>query len=310
MAPWLNANLSAYDLVHIHGLFSHVNSMAGRLCRQHKIPYLVTLHGMANKYGMRHKPIRKFISFNLFERQLLERAAFVHLTSEHEETDFSKFNIKTTTRIIHPGVKTVMKGNKIAPHDLGIPNDAPICIFMGRLHPIKNIESIFSALGESGLENHHLLMCGQGDAHYEEKLKYFAHQCGVENRIKWLGFVGEEDKFNLLASSDVFIQPSFSESFGMAAIEAAAAGVPCVLSHHVANGKNLETASIATLVHTSSDSIAAGIVSATKLKNDQFSLKSMAYIQKHYSLSSVAKSMADLYNQIINNSVSITAVKQ
>ena len=153
-------------------------------------------------------------------------------------------------------------------------------------------------------------MCGQGDAHYEEKLKYFAHQCGVENRIKWLGFVGEEDKFNLLASSDVFIQPSFSESFGMAAIEAAAAGVPCVLSHHVANGKNLETASIATLVHTSSDSIAAGIVSATKLKNDQFSLKSMAYIQKHYSLSSVAKSMADLYNQIINNSVSITAVKQ
>ena len=310
MAPWLNANLPAYDLVHIHGLFSHVNAMAGRLCRQHKIPYLVTLHGMANKYGMRHKPIRKFISFNLLERQLLEHAAFVHLTSEREKTDFSKFNIKTTTRIIPPGVKTVMKGNKIAPHDLGIPNDASICIFMGRLHPIKNIESIFSALAEPSLENHHLLMCGQGDAHYEEKLKHFAHQCGVENRIKWLGFVGEENKFNLLASSDVFIQPSFSESFGMAAIEAAAAGVPCVLSHHVANGKNLETASIATLVHTSSDSIAAGILSATKLKNDQFSLKSMAYIQKHYSLSNVAKSMADLYNQIINNSVSEAAVKQ
>ena len=310
MAPWLNANIFQYDLVHIHGLFSHVGAMAGRFCRQHNIPYLVTLHGMANQYGMRHKPVRKFVSFNLLERRLLAGAEIIHMTSESEQNDFATFNIKTKTHVISPGIKPVASVEEIPLEHLGISDAASICIFMGRLHPIKNIESIIKALSKKGLENHHLLMCGKGDLFYEQKLKNFACQCGVEKRISWLGFVEDKKKNSLLASSDVFIQPSFSESFGMAAIEAASFGLPCVLSHHVASGEDLEKASIATLVDTTADDIAKGILSATHLKNETFKNRSMTYIQKYYGLSSVAKSMADLYNDIIKNSVSTAAAKQ
>jgi glycosyltransferase involved in cell wall biosynthesis len=313
MAPWLDAHLADYDLVHIHGLFSHVNAMAGRKCRHHGIPYVITLHGMANHYGMNHKRFQKWVSFHLLERRLLEQAEAIHLTSRREEQDFLDLKINTPRQMIPLAVAPIeeSKADEMpAAHPilaLDRAETGPIILFMGRLHPIKNIEALLTALTEPGLEQHQLLIAGTGDAGYTQELKTLAQNLGLEARVHWLGFVTGAAKSTLFARADVFIQPSFSESFGMAAIEALSSGLPCVLTHGVANADDLNPAGLAALVDVTAPEIASGLLKATGRKTPDFIRKAKAHIEAHYSRSALAKAMAGFYDQAMRHSTSSMA---
>ena len=303
MSGWLNTHITDFDLVHIHGLFSHVNILAGRACRRHNIPYIVTPHGMANRYGMRHKPFRKMISFRLFERRLLNHAHMVHLTSHDEAGDFDHLNINTVTRIIPLAVRSV--GNNKTDAKKGGHKDKTLpyqILYMGRVHPIKNIEAVIAALAQSEMADYHLNICGDGDPKYSAQLKAYAKQLGVAGQITWRGFVSGREKAEIFAKSDIFILPSFSESFGISAIEALSAGLPSVLSSHVANAETLANAGLAKVTDTSATAIANGLCEVSKWKNKAFSTKAKAYFSNHYDKSIISHSLAMLYDEVIEQS--------
>src|SRR5262249_34765596 len=73
-------------------------------------------------------------------------------------------------------------------------------------------------------------------------LKARADAAGLADRVLWLGHVDGARKQAVLAAADVFVLPSFSENFGIAAVEALLAGVPCVLSEDVAIARTIEGA--------------------------------------------------------------------
>ena len=306
MAGWLNTHVTNFDLVHIHGLFSHVNILAGRACRRHNIPYLITPHGMANRYGMRHKRLRKMISFRLFEQRLLNQAHMVHLTSLDEARDFADLNISTATRIIPLAVRSV-SGNTTATKadaksrqkDKSRPYQI---LFMGRLHPIKNIEAVIAALAQPDMSYYHLHICGEGAPKYVNQLKAYAEQLGVAEQVTWRGFISGSEKVRLFTKSDIFVLPSFSESFGISAIEALSAGLPLVLSRHVANAETLANAGLAKVTDTSDAEIASGFRQVSKWKDKAFMAKAKAYFSNHYDKSIVLKSLAMLYDDILDKS--------
>lgn len=306
MAGWLNTHVTNFDLVHIHGLFSHVNILAGRACRRHNIPYLITPHGMANRYGMRHKRLRKMISFRLFEQRLLNQAHMVHLTSLDEARDFADLNISTATRIIPLAVRSV-SGNTTATKadaksrqkDKSRPYQI---LFMGRLHPIKNIEAVIAALAQPDMSDYHLHICGEGAPKYVNQLKAYAEQLGVAEQVTWRGFISGSEKVRLFTKSDIFVLLSFSESFGISAIEALSAGLPLVLSRHVANAETLANAGLAKVTDTSAAEIASGFRQVSKWKDKAFMAKAKAYFSNHYDKSIVLKSLAMLYDDILDKS--------
>lgn len=306
MAGWLNTHVTNFDLVHIHGLFSHVNILAGRACRRHNIPYLITPHGMANRYGMRHKRLRKMISFRLFEQRLLNQAHMIHLTSLDEARDFADLNISTATRIIPLAVRSV-SGNTTATKadaksrqkDKSRPYQI---LFMGRLHPIKNIEAVIAALAQPDMSDYHLHICGEGAPKYVNQLKAYAEQLGVAEQVTWRGFISGSEKVRLFTKSDIFVLPSFSESFGISAIEALSAGLPLVLSRHVANAETLANAGLAKVTDTSAAEIASGFRQVSKWKDKVFMAKAKAYFSNHYDKSIVLKSLAMLYDDILDKS--------
>lgn len=299
MAGWLNTHVTNFDLVHIHGLFSHINILAGRACQLHNIPYIVTPHGMANRYGMRHKRLRKMISFRLFERRLLNQAHIVHLTSHDEARDFTDLNISTVTRVIPLAVRAVGDNKTDAKPHHKYQNRPLQILFMGRLHQIKNIEAIIATLAQPDMKDYHLHICGEGTPQYSIQLKLYAEQCGVAEQITWHGFVNGNEKAYLFAESDIFVLPSFSESFGISAIEAVSAGLPCVLSRHVANAKTLADAGFAKITDASSKDIANGILEVSKWKNKDFTSRAMAYFSNHYDKSIISKSLALLYDDVL-----------
>ena len=106
--------------------------------------------------------------------------------------------------------------------------DELLVVHVSNFRPVKRVCDVISAFA-SGAEQipARLLMIGQGPdlASAQEK----ARKARIEHRISWLGQL--DDISALLASSDLFLLPSESESFGLAALEAMASGLPVVATH-------------------------------------------------------------------------------
>ena len=103
-------------------------------------------------------------------------------------------------------------------------------LFIGRLEERKNIVRIIAAFGilkEKYHIPHELVLAGKPGFGYEKI--HFKIQ-NSKFKIREVGYVSEEEKWNLLKNADVFMFPTLYEGFGLPVLEAQAAGVPVVTS--------------------------------------------------------------------------------
>ncbi len=237
LVPWLWHNVRTFDVVHIHALFSFCSTAAGLIARMRGVPYVVRPLGTLTAYGMKRRASLKRASFALLEAPILRRAAAVHFTSDDEQIEARALGIPMREVIIPLGVEMLEPGdpNRL---DAEFPALAgkPAILFLSRLDPKKNIEALFDAFASNprARDTSMLLVAGSGDAGYCERLKSAAQAFGIADRVIWLGHVEGQRKRNVFARADVFVLPSFSENFGIAAVEAMLAGLPCVLAQGVA----------------------------------------------------------------------------
>lgn len=105
-----------------------------------------------------------------------------------------------------------------------IPADDAVILCCSRLVEGKGLDILVSAL--PAISGARLVIAGSGPG--EDGLRTLAKGLGVENRIHFLGKVARSEVFDLCAASDVFAFPSYSETFGLAVVEAAMQGVPVV----------------------------------------------------------------------------------
>ena len=94
---------------------------------------------------------------------------------------------------------------------------------MARLHPIKNLAAAIRLLPG---RDWHLALAGQGAA--REQLVDFARSLGVLDRLHLVGELPPSRIGDFLGALDAFVFPSLDETFGLAVVEAAQAGVPVV----------------------------------------------------------------------------------
>jgi glycosyltransferase involved in cell wall biosynthesis len=120
-----------------------------------------------------------------------------------------------------------------------------LCIlFLSRLHPKKGIPVLLEAVRlvrDDGTPVS-LTIAGTGAPDYEAQLRSAAERAGIADLITWAGHVEGRPKAELFAQSDVFVLPSSQENFGIAVAEALAAGLPVIVSHEVAIGREAEAA--------------------------------------------------------------------
>lgn len=117
---------------------------------------------------------------------------------------------------------------RVARSELGIADDAPLLCHVGRFVPQKNhrfLLEMFSRVVERRPDAR-LALVGGGPL--EQETRELAQELGVSSRILFLGV--REDVASILMASDVFTFPSLWEGLGIAAIEAQATGLPCLLS--------------------------------------------------------------------------------
>jgi glycosyltransferase involved in cell wall biosynthesis len=103
--------------------------------------------------------------------------------------------------------------------------------YLGRLHSEKNVAILIDAVGR--LDSRvSLVIAGRGDATLEQELRRQAERV-LPGRAEFIGWVSGDDKIRFLTGVDVLAMPSEYECFGVAAIEALAAGTPVIVGDHV-----------------------------------------------------------------------------
>ena len=109
---------------------------------------------------------------------------------------------------------------------LGVPADAPLALFSGKLVPWKRPGDLLEAAARS--DGLHVAWAGEGPLRGE--LEARAAALGVADRMRFLGFVGQTGLPELYAAADVVCLPSAYEPFGLVVNEAFACGTPAVVS--------------------------------------------------------------------------------
>lgn len=110
-----------------------------------------------------------------------------------------------------------------------------IVLFVGRLERLKGVDIAIRALALLRDRQHddvRLLIVGEdsfdGDESEKERLRSFASRVGVRDRVDFLGSVAHHELPFFYSAADVCVMPSYSESFGLVALEAQACGRPVV----------------------------------------------------------------------------------
>ena len=152
------------------------------------------------------------------------------ITVNSHETlrDYQAYPARYTRRIVHVPHGFEDKTVDIAPAEartqLGLPQDLPIMGCVARLHPLKGLEANIRALRHR--PDLHAAFVGQGPD--QQRLSELGGSLGVSERVHFVGELSPKGVGLFLAAIDLFAFPSHAETFGLAAVEAAQAGVPVV----------------------------------------------------------------------------------
>lgn len=301
MVPWLWSNVAAYDVVHIHALFSFASVAAAQIALARNCPYVIRPLGTLNRYGLtQRRPWLKRASSLILENRILTGAAAVHFTSDLELQDAKRLDLPLRPVVIPLAAVPEKRGHeetKIGEHPAAGAGQS--ILFVSRLHPIKNVESLLRAFALIAPKHADatLAIAGDGQPDYCQSLKQLARSLGVERRVVWLGYVEAARKAAVFAAARIFVLPSFSENFGIAAAEAMMAGVPCILGEGVGIATDAARAGACLSVTPDAPSIANALDSllSDPAKCQAMGRTARAFAEREYSVETMTSRLVALY---------------
>lgn len=121
-----------------------------------------------------------------------------------------------------PNFPALSDGPKLDRADFDTPEDAPLALALGRLHPAKGLDILIRAA--AALPGLFVWIAGEGPE--RETLQRLTQDLGLGGRVKFLGW--RNDRASLFKSADLCVYPSREEPFGNVVVEAWASGTPLV----------------------------------------------------------------------------------
>jgi glycosyltransferase involved in cell wall biosynthesis len=107
--------------------------------------------------------------------------------------------------------------------------EQPLFVYLGRLKKYKRVDIVIRAFANLNLPEATLEIAGTGD--YRAALERLAESLHVEDRVRFLGFVPEEQKVHLLRRAWASVLASPKEGWGISNLEAAACGTPVIAAN-------------------------------------------------------------------------------
>lgn len=217
------------DVLHVHYAIPHASAafMARAILSSEgiEIPFVTTLHGTDITLVGKDPSFEPVITF------CLNQSDAVTAVSESLKSDTYK-HFRTTRDIqVIPNFVPVRKERNDVSHEIRrryAPDDEPILCHISNFRKVKRVEDVMHVFAKvNAVRPSRMLMVGDGPERF--RLEQLCRDLGLCDRVMFLGKVRDTD--HVLEISDLFLLPSETESFGLAALEAMAMGVPVISSN-------------------------------------------------------------------------------
>ncbi|WP_186525890.1 D-inositol-3-phosphate glycosyltransferase [Leekyejoonella antrihumi] len=231
-----------YDLVHSHYWLS---GQVGWLAADRwNVPLVHTMHTMARvknaslAEGDRPEPSGREIG----EEQVVRAARWLVANTDAEAHDLITLYDAdpSRVRVVPPGVdlEVFTPGSKSAAKEgVGLPSDAEVVLFVGRIQPLKAPDVLVRAVADMLLANPDRrkrlvvpIIGGPSGSGLERPraLQQLARDLGVADVVQFVPPVSRAELAQWYRAADIVAVPSYSESFGLVVLEAQACGAPVV----------------------------------------------------------------------------------
>ena len=264
MCAALRRNIAGFDVVHLHSLYLFHDWAVPVLCRRAGVPYILRPHGTLDPYIRRRHRRRKALAEVLYQDRALRRAAAIHYTTA-EEMRLATPHAHGARGVVVPNGFDLAEFDRM-PDGHGFRARYPetagrrIVLFLGRLHEKKGLDLLIPAFARvlAARPDLHLIVAGPDDGVAAELGRWVARE-GIAGRVSAIGMLAGEDKKMALAAAELFVLPSYSENFGLAVLEAMAAGLPVLISDQVNLWREISDASAGIVVACRADAVEAGL---------------------------------------------------
>ncbi|NTW44142.1 MAG: glycosyltransferase family 1 protein [Anaerolineaceae bacterium] len=308
-----------YDIIHSHYWMSGIAAIElKKIWNTPIVNMFHTLGLMKNRIARSPNEIEGNYRLDGERKVIAEADRLIAATlAEKSQLEFLYEAPSSKIAVIPPGVDTSMFypiPKEEAKEVIGIDANSNMILFVGRIEPLKGIDSLIQAIaliqkrGELACCPHNLaIIGGEPDASPEEmnaemaRLQDLVEELHIENLVIFLGKQDQKMLPYYYSSSEVVVMPSHYESFGMVALESMACGTPVVASQvgglaflvrdqetgFVVPGNDIET-------------MADRLVQIIKFKDLQLKLgKQSAAYAKNYDWKIISEKINEVYHQEI-----------
>ena len=298
---WSRLNGSAFDLLHVHGLWTYGSVVAQRW-RRYRRPTMVSPHGMLDAWALAKSGWKKRIAGALFERRNIANATCIHALNPSEKAAVRSWGYKGPVAVIPNGVElpavTARRQGGARTRTL---------LFLGRIDPKKSVLELIEAWSRLKSENRlagwRLVLAGWGDEGYVGEVRRRIDELGASGSIAFVGPRFGEERAATYSGADAFILPSRSEGMPMTVLEAWSFGLPVLMSREC----NLEIgfarkAAVPIATDPSALAEAIGLFLATTAEERRLlGAAGRHLVETEFTWQNAAARLADTYRWLLTN---------
>ena len=286
--------------IHIHGLWEQSTLISASYARRFRKPYIVSAHGMLEKWAVANKRFRKAVYAALSERRNLQAATCLHALTSTEVTDYRRFGLRNPVAVIPNGVHIPSRSSGAAfleafPELQG----RRLVLFLGRIHFKKGLDLLCEGWSEIGQQwpEAHLVLAGPDFEGTRAKLEDLLGRAGIRRRVTFTGMLQGEMKWSALAASDCFVLPSYSEGLSVSVLEAMGMHLPVLITRQC-NLPEVGELGCGLVIEPKVEELGAGL--STLLSAQPSRLRAMGerghdLVAQRYSWPVIGQQMSELY---------------
>jgi glycosyltransferase involved in cell wall biosynthesis len=297
MTRAIHRNLRWADLIHAHWVEPAFMALAANFL--HRRPLVVTVHSLKPKRSRLH-------AFTL------RRADRVLFNSAYTMAQAERSRYRCDGQVVYQGFDASSFGNLERTGEmrkrLGIPPDATLVAAVGRLIEVKGLHVLAQAADQAltSRPSAHIAIAGYGPL--QQQIEQIIARSATKDRIHLAGTLDRREVAQLLADSDLFVNPGVldargrAEGLGITTLEALASGLPVVASRVGGIPETIVDGVTALLVPPGDASALARAVG--ELLDDEPSRKRMGetgrkHVQQRFAWPALADQVADVYGEVL-----------
>jgi glycosyltransferase involved in cell wall biosynthesis len=299
MKAALREQVAGFDVLHLHSVFLWPTSAAARIAHSLQVPYLVSPRGSLGREVIRRKSkMIKSSWIRLIEQRTLYESAGVHVTSDIERAEVKALRLRLPDVFCVPNGVDAPAAHPALSDGPFSAITRPYALFLSRINWKKGLDRLLEAW--QSVPDLTLIIAGNDEEGYREKLEEMARQHHVRDRIHFLGPVSEEHKWALYENAKLFVLPSYAENFGNVVAEAMIMGCPVVVTPEVGLSTLVRESGAGIVVDGTPSALGAAIRSLAQDSNGRRAMgeRGRFVARQHLTWESVARRMETVYAEV------------